>query len=149
MKINWNKVNKTQYLAYSKGSTKFSLVSRFPLFLHPPPSPLTSSYLLPFPSSFFSLPPLLLFSVLLSYFYPQLLLFLFFTIIIIFLHYFLLSHQRGNMKKYIADLSQSKILKIVCNYATMINPLSSLYTCLAQGTMETHAYITVRKRMCW
>lgn len=146
MKINWNKVNKTQYLAYSKGSTKVSLVSRFPLFLHPPPSLLTSSHLLPFLSPFFSLPPLL-FSVLLSYF---LLLFLFFFILLLLLlHYFLLSHHRGDLKKYIAHLSQSKILKLVCNYTAMINPLYSLYTCLAQGTMETHSYIKVRKRMCW
>lgn len=95
-------------MAYSKGSTKFSLVSRFPLFLHPPPS---IPYLFSppsFPVTFLVSLLSLLFSVLLPYFHPLLLLFLFFTIIIIIivlLHYFLLSHHRGDLKKHIADLS--------------------------------------------
>lgn len=98
--------------------------------------------------------PILFLSIIFLYF-PLLPSFLYFSyavstpFLFLFLSYIVLSPPEGHLNKYIADLSQSKVFKIVCNFAAVINHQYSVYMCLAQGTVRTYSYIKVRERIVW
>lgn len=132
-------------MAYVKGSMRFSFLSLFSFFLAPPPSCLTPSYPLPFyylslfPSSpFFSL-------FFLRCFHPFPFSLLYHLLI---LYCFILSPPKWHLNKYIADLSQSKVFKIVCNFAAVINHQYSVYMCLAQGTVRTTCTLKWERELC-